>query len=182
MSIKICEKVKSHGTTTCNEVADELLCLISQELEEDGKLKDDKNIRRRLYDAVNVLDAVDVLVKTNKDITWKGLSTNHAEQGRRLVSEHDGRRKQIKEKEEAMREQLIQHVTFHNLVCYNQGRHHLPFVRNADNIFAPFVLISAHPYAEIHCEASRDMSDVMLDVNAPFFVNDENSVLNQMGL
>ena len=184
MSIRICEKVKRCGKTTCNEVADELLYLIrkEQELEGDSKLCDDKNIRRRLYDALNVLDAVDVLVKDSRDITWKGLPLNRPEQARRLVSERDFQRKQVKEKQEMMREQLIQQITYRNLVRYNQRRHSSLFVRNADKIPVPFVLVNAHPYAEVHCDASRDMSQVMMEVNAPFALHDENSVLSQMGL
>ncbi len=36
---------------------------------------DDKNVRRRVYDALNVLMAVDILYKDKKTITWKGFPT-----------------------------------------------------------------------------------------------------------
>lgn len=34
---------------------------------------DEKNIRRRVYDALNVLMAMDIISKDKKEIKWKGL-------------------------------------------------------------------------------------------------------------
>lgn len=34
---------------------------------------DEKNIRRRIYDALNVLMAMDIIIKEKKQIQWKGL-------------------------------------------------------------------------------------------------------------
>lgn len=44
---------------------------------------DEKNIRRRVYDALNVLMAMDIISKEKKEIQWKGLpstSVNNLEQ------------------------------------------------------------------------------------------------------
>lgn len=43
---------------------------------------DEKNIRRRVYDALNVLMAMDIISKDKKEIQWKGLpqsNTNDTE-------------------------------------------------------------------------------------------------------
>lgn len=68
---KVCRKVEEKGTTTYNEVADELV----QELAAEGEFGsgkephyDDKNIRRRVYDALNVLMAIDIISKDRKEI------------------------------------------------------------------------------------------------------------------
>jgi hypothetical protein len=37
---------------------------------------DEKNIRRRVYDALNVLMAMDIISKERKEIRWKGLPSN----------------------------------------------------------------------------------------------------------
>jgi len=102
--MKVCEKVEEKGTTTYNEVADELVRELKQaeeainlaaaargeaipvekkkttknkkKLLPNGKTKknhDDKNIRRRVYDALNVLMAMDIITKDKKEITWRGL-------------------------------------------------------------------------------------------------------------
>ncbi|KFM29192.1 Transcription factor Dp [Auxenochlorella protothecoides] len=71
-SLMVCEKVLARGTTTYNEVADSLVqdfmagnvrgaC--------DGEI-DEKNIRRRVYDALNVLEACGAIAKDSKSVRW----------------------------------------------------------------------------------------------------------------
>jgi hypothetical protein len=72
-SMKVCEKVESKGTTTYNEVADELVAEMKDSQLEDGVVYDEKNIRRRVYDAINVLMALDVIAKEKKAIMWRGF-------------------------------------------------------------------------------------------------------------
>ncbi|KAJ8929763.1 hypothetical protein NQ314_017520 [Rhamnusium bicolor] len=67
-SMKVCEKVKQKGTTTYNEVADELVgeftnCTANNSLAEQY---DQKNIRRRVYDALNVLMAMNIISKEKR--------------------------------------------------------------------------------------------------------------------
>ena len=67
-SMMVCKKVEEKGTTTYNEVADELVKkVIAERKKEDphGKF-DEKNIRRRVYDALNVLMAMDIISKEKK--------------------------------------------------------------------------------------------------------------------
>ena len=65
LSWKVKEIVERLGSSTYQEVADSLV----KETEEfEGDSKDEKNIRRRVYDALNVLIAAGVLVKNNKKV------------------------------------------------------------------------------------------------------------------
>lgn len=49
---------------------------------------DQKNIRRRVYDALNVLMAMNIISKEKKEIKWIGLPTNSAQECQNLeVSE-----------------------------------------------------------------------------------------------
>ena len=41
---------------------------------------DQKNIRRRVYDALNVLMAMNIISKEKKEIKWIGLPTNSAQE------------------------------------------------------------------------------------------------------
>ena len=41
---------------------------------------DHKNIRRRVYDALNVLMAMNIISKEKKEIKWLGLPTNSAQE------------------------------------------------------------------------------------------------------
>jgi transcription factor Dp-1 len=69
--------VESKGRTTYNEVADEL---VSEYTNPDSPRispdQDEKNIRRRVYDALNVLMAMGIILKDKKDIQWKGLPSS----------------------------------------------------------------------------------------------------------
>lgn len=67
----MCRKVEEKGSTSYNEVADELVRELAMEREYiTGKETqyDDKNIRRRVYDALNVLMAIDIISKDRKEI------------------------------------------------------------------------------------------------------------------
>jgi hypothetical protein len=94
--VQVCEKLESKATTTYNEVADELVAEMQAEMAIDplvcqfispfshcsvdlhffcqaGKTQcDEKNIRRRVYDALNVLMAIGAISKDKKTITWAG--------------------------------------------------------------------------------------------------------------
>lgn len=63
--------MEEKGSTSYNEVADELVKELAMERElGTGKETqyDDKNIRRRVYDALNVLMAIDIISKDRKEI------------------------------------------------------------------------------------------------------------------
>lgn len=136
-SMKVCEKVQRKGTTSYNEVADELVaefsaadnhilpnesvrvgtdqrvlggegqaappglevvflegprCMVPvEEAQVAGKFAsvssqayDQKNIRRRVYDALNVLMAMNIISKEKKEIKWIGLPTNSAQECQNL--------------------------------------------------------------------------------------------------
>lgn len=71
----MCNKVSAAGTTTYNAVADQLVSEFgSMEASiagSDGEI-DEKNIRRRVYDALNVLEACGAISKMGKSISWIG--------------------------------------------------------------------------------------------------------------
>lgn len=67
------------GTTTYNEVADELVNEEMQNTTFDATNCDQKNIRRRVYDALNVLMALQIISKDKKEIRWIGLPSNAIE-------------------------------------------------------------------------------------------------------
>jgi len=90
-SMKVCNKVEEKTRTTYNEVADEL---VTEFVPSDGispldQAYDEKNIRRRVYDALNVLMAMDIIAKEKKNITWRGLPTNARQEADRLQADAD---------------------------------------------------------------------------------------------
>lgn len=68
-SMKVCEKVQKKGVTSYNEVADELVAEFSdpqRSMSPTDQAYDQKNIRRRVYDALNVLMAMNIISKEKK--------------------------------------------------------------------------------------------------------------------
>lgn len=109
-SMKVCEKVQKKVVTSYNEVADELVaefssgdnnispneavssCSCHMMSAADTPVAhslvflflqhvyDQKNIRRRVYDALNVLMAMNIISKDKKEIKWIGFPTNSAQE------------------------------------------------------------------------------------------------------
>ena len=175
----VCKKVEEKGTTTYNEVADELVRKVIEERtkeEPDGKF-DEKNIRRRVYDALNVLMAMDIISKEKKEITWKGLPTSANRDLESLEQEREFRRQQVQRKRDALRELVVQQVCFRNLVIHNHGRG-----QSDEKIPLPFIVVNTNSSAVIQCDMSRDRTDVMFDFSMPFEINDDNTILKKLGM
>ena len=175
-SLLVCKKVEEKGTTTYNEVADEL---VRQILDDRYNSKnadatadttnsddtstttsnttpsprkhsqtttptkfDEKNIRRRVYDALNVLMAMNIIIKDKKAIMWRGLPTSLAsasmilpdgsipmqpppqpvESQQSVQNEIQARTENIRKKRGMIQEFLLQHVCLRNLVGRNYER------------------------------------------------------------
>ncbi|KAL7676987.1 hypothetical protein ACOME3_003236 [Neoechinorhynchus agilis] len=111
-SMKVCQKVKEKVVTTYNEVADEIVQEYCAEiaaaaavtashasacyhgsrrnqpnLSADELFYDHKNIRRRVYDAINVLLAMQMIAKEHKVIRWNGYPSNAAEECKKISSQ-----------------------------------------------------------------------------------------------
>ena len=160
-------------------IADELVSRVVQERRQanpDGKY-DEKNIRRRVYDALNVLMAMDIISKEKKEITWKGLPTAAKHDMESMQKEIEFRRFQIDQKKEALRDLLVQQVCFRNLVLRNEEQG-VP----EEKIPLPFIVVNTNSSAVIQCDMSRDRTDVMFDFSLPFEINDDNTILKKMGM
>ena len=97
-----------------------------------------KNIRRRVYDALNVLMAMDVISKDKKDINWQGLpkgagtgssgskQQNMSARSRALIElermerEKEKHSKDVKKKRLYLQQLLQQQVCYRNLVKHNE--------------------------------------------------------------
>ena len=82
---EVCDKVREKGRTTYTEVANEI---VAETVSQTGDF-DEKNIRRRVYDALNVLMALNIVHKEkNKErtISWVGLPTSNSSHDKSHVS------------------------------------------------------------------------------------------------
>ncbi|XP_048624331.1 transcription factor-like protein DPB isoform X2 [Brassica napus] len=181
-SMKVCEKVESKGRTTYNEVADELVAEFALP-NNDGTPPDqydEKNIRRRVYDALNVLMAMDIISKDKKEIQWRGLPRTSLSDIDELKAERLSLRNRIEKKTAYAQELEEQYVGLQNLIRRNE---HLYSSGNAPSggVALPFILVQTRPHATVEVEISEDMQLVHFDFNStPFELHDDNFVLKTM--
>ncbi|CAA7034037.1 unnamed protein product [Microthlaspi erraticum] len=183
-SMKVCEKVESKGRTTYNEVADELVAEFAlpnnDETSPDQQQYDEKNIRRRVYDALNVLMAMDIISKDKKEIQWRGLPRTSLSDIEELKAERVSLRSRIEKKTAYCQELEEQYVGLQNLIQRNE---HLYSSGNAPSggVSLPFILVQTRPHATVEVEISEDMQLVHFDFNStPFELHDDNFVLKTM--
>lgn len=183
-SMKVCEKVESKGRTTYNEVADELVAEFADPSNSlatpDQQQYDEKNIRRRVYDALNVLMAMDIISKDKKEIQWKGLPRTSLNDIEELKAERLGLRNRIEKKTAYLQELEDQFVGLQNLIQRNE-RLYSSGNAPSGGVALPFILVQTRPHATVEVEISEDMQLVHFDFNStPFKLHDDNSVLKAM--
>ncbi|KAI6226232.1 hypothetical protein M3Y99_01312500 [Aphelenchoides fujianensis] len=187
-SNRVCEKVKEKGQTNYNEVADELvaeyfdsLCYPPQSQEK--QQYDSKNIRRRVYDALNVLMAMNIIEKEKKEIRWVGLPTSSVAERRRLEDERQQRRDRIRQKSDQLREYIIQLVAYKSLVHRNRENERNNGRPNDQSIlFLPFIILNTERETNVDCAISHDKTEYAMTFDRPFEIHDDIEVLKRMGM
>ncbi|GMT33484.1 hypothetical protein PFISCL1PPCAC_24781 [Pristionchus fissidentatus] len=186
-STKVCEKVKEKGRTNYNEVADELVSEYFDSLsmpmsDGDKQSYDMKNIRRRVYDALNVLMAMNIIEKEKKEIRWVGLPTSSVQECRRLEEEKARRSERIKEKTDSLFDLVMQLVAYKSLVERNRDRERSEG-RPADNsiLFLPFVVVNTDKRTVVECSISPEKTEYVFSFDHPFEIQDDIEVLKRLG-
>lgn len=183
-SMKVSQKVESKGRTTYNEVADELVAeyanLDSTLVSPDRQQYDEKNIRRRVYDALNVLMAMEIISKEKKEIHWKGLPKTSINDVEQLKAEKLLLKSRIEKKASYFHELEEQIIGLQNLVKRNEHRYSSGNTPSG-GVSLPFILVQTHPRATVEIEISEDMQLVHFDFNStPFGLHDDAYVLKEM--
>lgn len=105
----VSDKVAERGVTTYNEVADELAADIRASKKQRHGY-DQKNIRRRVYDALNVLMAMDIIAKDKKEIRWLGIpACFHSSASSNTSSNEDDENSNDDSRRQQLLEQQIKH-------------------------------------------------------------------------
>ncbi|CAE1300813.1 TFDP1 [Acanthosepion pharaonis] len=185
-SMKVCEKVQKKGVTSYNEVADELVAEFSdpRNLSPSEQVAyDQKNIRRRVYDALNVLMAMNIISKEKKEIRWIGLPTNSAQECQNLEAERRKKQDRIRHKTQQLQELILQQIAFKNLVERNrrleqtQGR-----PPQHTSIQLPFIIVNTSKKTVIDCSISNDKCEYLFSFDNTFEIHDDIEVLKRMGM
>ncbi|KAG1666242.1 hypothetical protein FOA52_011544 [Chlamydomonas sp. UWO 241] len=176
-AMQVCSKIEAKKLTSYSEVAEELV----EELKADPDSQsqdDDKNIRRRVYDAFNVLLAVGIIAKEGKkDIVWKGFPAPALSNLVDLEAEQTRRMAVIEKKQQELQELINQHSMVKELLDVNPPRS----AGDLDMALQiPFVLVTARPEATVEVSVSKSMEEVDFKFNAPFSLHDDSFVLKEM--
>ncbi|KAF0293201.1 Transcription factor Dp-1 [Amphibalanus amphitrite] len=163
-SMKVCQKVREKGITTYNEVADELvaeLCPPAGAIigTSPDQQYEQKNIRRRVYDALNVLMAMQIISKERKQIKWLGLApmTAPVEEPPDNSEEEAACRQRIKEKTQQLKDLVLRQIAFKNLVERNrrlEQTHGAP--EPSSSVQLPFIVVNTDKKTVIDCSMSND--------------------------
>lgn len=215
-AVRVSRKVEQKGVTTYNEVADELvaeeLALRRMELEDGGEaaldlqrrlekgggLVDEKNIRRRVYDSLNVLMAMGIIQKEKKLISWQGLAVATCSQGNAEVDALkvaiEERKRLVMDKTHTLTVVQDQFEKTAALVERNKLRVDVQDILNdanpsipvhhhyQDRIGLPFVVITAHNDTSIELEMNEAREEICFTLNASFNIYDEREILRRMPL
>ncbi|EFO22327.2 hypothetical protein LOAG_06157 [Loa loa] len=187
-STKVCEKVKEKGHTNYNEVADELVSEYFdsadvQPTDTEKQQYDMKNIRRRVYDALNVLMAMNIIEKEKKEIRWVGLPTSSVQECRKLEEEKAKRQERIRHKSDQLQELIIQLVAYKTLVEKNRELERDNGRPKEDSIlYLPFIIVNTAKKTFIDCAISHDKTEYLFNFDQPFEIHDDIEVLKRLGL
>uniref|UniRef100_A0A0N4Z919 Transcription factor Dp-1 n=1 Tax=Parastrongyloides trichosuri TaxID=131310 RepID=A0A0N4Z919_PARTI len=187
-SAKVCEKVKEKGSTNYSEVADELVkeyfdSLPSPPISHEKQQYDMKNIRRRVYDALNVLMAMNIIDKERKQITWVGLPTSSLHECRRLVDDKAQRLERLARKREQLLETMAQLVAHKNLINRNKEYEEKNGHPEETSIVGlPYIVVSTGRDTTVNCEITNDKTEFTLNFDSPFEILDDIVILKNNGL
>merc|ERR1711974_103957 len=143
-SLQVCKKVQEKISTTYNEVAEELVAEVSEE----SGTANRKNIRRRVYDALNVLFALNIISKEKKEIRWLGLPSHAKKEVLSLKEEQKDRQGRIQKKEEHLEDLRTQYWAYQNLMAKNKTRSPPDDVK----LHLPFIIVETSPSTIINCQ------------------------------
>lgn len=219
-AIRVCRKVESKTVTTYNEVADELVneerALRNQQpcpgtkdsgagvLLPNAPLVDEKNIRRRVYDSLNVFMAMRIITKEKKQISWQGLQAAQSEppssqtveslRDRLAEMEMDiqAKREEVAEMEDQLRRKaalMNKRIEEESLLQESDDmtpERTAEILRNVckedERLDAPFMIIHAPRKTFIDLIMDDMREDVVFSFSNRFGVLDDREILKRMPL
>ncbi|GFR47498.1 hypothetical protein Agub_g9227 [Astrephomene gubernaculifera] len=196
-SFKVVEKIRLRSRTTYNAVANELV----DDLNSSGaSAKDGKSIRRRCYDAINVLLACGLIKRDDKkQIVWRGHSNVEVE---RLRAEVENRRVEVERKRLLLQEVERKHKALEALLGRGAAREQGQEREGSDigigcgttssacsgsgesgrlRITLPFMIVQARAGADVRICTSEDKTCVEFEMaESPLQLHDDSTVVLQL--
>ncbi|KAJ8902890.1 hypothetical protein NDN08_006210 [Rhodosorus marinus] len=186
-AIRVCSKVREKCATSHTELADDLV-KENFEGKEDGDFNerstkanrglDEKNIRRRVYDALNVLMAMNIVEKNKKQILWRGLPAMEDEESvKNLQAQIALKREAVDKKRARVAELIAQRKALTRLSSRNKEIATDQSLR----IEIPFIVVRTGPSTGIDLEVETGGEAVCFAFDDKFHIEDDQSIMRQLG-
>ncbi|KAI5190830.1 transcription factor Dp-1 [Nematocida minor] len=146
---------------------------------------DDKNVKRRVYDALNVMCAVDLVRKDRKMayLTDNQLCSCEMEVEKRLIKLGQSiistpkLRERVEEKRRVLEETIKRKELLVRLIERNKQREYL---EEKEKLHLPFILISTKKKSRIDCETNDKRSYFKFIFTSPYKIYEDVHILKQI--
>ena len=156
---------------------------------------EEKNVRRRIYDALNVLMAIDMIVKDKKMIRWNGPPLHTLQPSSSSspsttpppdrLSELRTRRSvllsRLADKRSLLTEQVLEYVGMRSLLERNAEVETGAIDGDDVRLYFPFVLVNTARSTAIDCEMSEGRDAVSMRYSDVFSLHDQSVVVRMVG-
>ncbi|GJQ09170.1 hypothetical protein GpartN1_g5240.t1 [Galdieria partita] len=177
-AIRVRKKVEEKKRTTYNQVADELVKEVLDPTISDptDRFYNEKNVRRRVYDALNVLMAMGMIEKQKKDILWRGVSFDSSEFLKELEEKLKSKNEELRQKRQKLEELEAQRRAVEAMLTRNASSS-IGEVHPESCIHLPFIIVSTSTDTSIDVEMEENAEEVLFTFNRPFEIYDDQVIL-----
>lgn len=183
ISMRVRDIVSLKKSTTYKEVADVLIAELHPGMVPNSKeqFKEEKNVRRRVYDALNVLVASGIVAKTGKHVTWKNsqLPTKARTQTAKVACLNT-----IAEKRSHLRQLLVKSAHLTALYTRNQRNRQTHAI-----LLMPFIILvpsdpdlSSVRYSQLYIKTSATNTKAELRMQQSFQLFNDLDVAARISL
>jgi len=162
----VCKRQPTSFKEVAVNLIDELIVTEGAE-----RIKEEKNVRRRVYDAMNVLIAAGVLERDGKSVTWK--DEWDAVEIEEIRVELEKKRRKVDEKREKFKEVLNKYLAIQHLMNRNAQGKLTPAVH------FPFIAVSTEDSSKnsMSIKVNKTCSNLQLKVKKPISMFGDMDVL-----
>lgn len=175
ISSLVWKTLERKGTATYTEIANDVVAEVSVKEDQETTPSSSDSVRRRVYDALNVFDAMDIVTKVDKAYKWKGATCKMDIE--ETKKQHLNLSTRIQQKADYLKELEEQMAGLRLLVSRNKKSvqdHNAP----REGFTLPFMMVQTKPHATVEIEISEDMQLVHFDFNStPFSLHDDANIL-----
>ena len=152
----------------------DLIIECTQELHPRGYThKQMNNVRRRVYEVLNILEATGVISLNGCGIIWRGIPTpgpniKDAEIKRDLMHSRIEQKRRYMD-DLSNKVQLYRSIVERNKSSYDE--------QNAQKVYLPFVVIHTTNDCSVNCDISNDKSQYDFQFSKPFRIYEDQEIL-----